>query len=103
MAELRQVADKLEGQLTATLLMDEGDIEAAQALLPVLERKVGRILANGYPTGVEVCSAMVHGGPFPSTSRWPYHLGRHGRDHAFPASGVLPEPVASLAAGSPAR
>jgi NADP-dependent aldehyde dehydrogenase len=67
-AELRQVADKLEGQLTATLLMDEGDLEAAQSLLPVLERKVGRILANGYPTGVEVCSAMVHGGPFPSTS-----------------------------------
>jgi NADP-dependent aldehyde dehydrogenase len=67
-AELRAVADKLEGQLTATLMMDEGDLEAAQALLPVLERKVGRILANGYPTGVEVCSAMVHGGPFPSTS-----------------------------------
>jgi NADP-dependent aldehyde dehydrogenase len=67
-AELRQVAEKLEGQLTATLQMDEGDLEAAQSLLPVLERKVGRILANGYPTGVEVCSAMVHGGPFPSTS-----------------------------------
>jgi NADP-dependent aldehyde dehydrogenase len=49
-------------------MMDEGDLEAAQALLPVLERKVGRILANGYPTGVEVCSSMVHGGPFPSTS-----------------------------------
>ncbi|MYM85284.1 aldehyde dehydrogenase family protein [Duganella sp. FT50W] len=67
-AELRLVTEKLEGQLTATLQMDEGDLEAAQSLLPVLERKVGRILANGYPTGVEVCSAMVHGGPFPSTS-----------------------------------
>jgi alpha-ketoglutaric semialdehyde dehydrogenase len=41
---------------------------AARALLPVLERKVGRILVNGYPTGVEVCDAMVHGGPFPATS-----------------------------------
>jgi NADP-dependent aldehyde dehydrogenase len=68
MAEMVQVAEKLEGQLTATLQLDEADIEAARALLPVLERKVGRILANGFPTGVEVSSAMVHGGPFPSTS-----------------------------------
>jgi NADP-dependent aldehyde dehydrogenase len=68
MAELRRVADALEGQLTATLLLDDGDLDAAHQLLPVLERKAGRILANGYPTGVEVCSAMVHGGPFPSTS-----------------------------------
>lgn len=67
-AEMRRIAEELEGQLTATLLMDEADLDAAQQLLPVLERKVGRILANGYPTGVEVCSAMVHGGPFPSTS-----------------------------------
>ena len=66
--ELRQVADSLEGQLTATLQWDEADLELARALLPVLERKAGRILANGFPTGVEVCSAMVHGGPFPSTS-----------------------------------
>jgi NADP-dependent aldehyde dehydrogenase len=48
--------------------MDEGDYDAARALLPVLERKVGRILANGFPTGVEVSTAMVHGGPFPSTA-----------------------------------
>jgi NADP-dependent aldehyde dehydrogenase len=67
-AELRQVAEKLEGQLTATLQMDDGDLDVARELLPVLERKVGRILANGFPTGVEVASAMVHGGPFPSTS-----------------------------------
>jgi NADP-dependent aldehyde dehydrogenase len=39
-----------------------------RALLPTLERKAGRILVNGYPTGVEVCHAMVHGGPFPATS-----------------------------------
>ena len=67
-AEMRKIAEELEGQLTATLLMDEADLHAAEQLLPVLERKVGRILANGYPTGVEVCSAMVHGGPYPSTS-----------------------------------
>lgn len=66
--ELHQVAESLEGQLTATLQLDDGDLDLAHALLPVLERKAGRILANGFPTGVEVCSAMVHGGPFPSTS-----------------------------------
>ncbi|MGH8853919.1 MAG: aldehyde dehydrogenase (NADP(+)) [Telluria sp.] len=66
--ELRAVLELLEGQLTATLQIDEGDYAAAQALLPVLERKVGRILANGFPTGVEVSTAMVHGGPFPATA-----------------------------------
>lgn len=68
LAELRAVTEVLEGQLTATLQIDDGDIEAARALLPVLERKVGRILANGFPTGVEVSTAMVHGGPFPATA-----------------------------------
>jgi len=67
-AELKQVAEHLEGQLTATLQMDDADIDAAKALLPTLERKAGRILVNGWPTGVEVCDAMVHGGPFPATS-----------------------------------
>ena len=62
------VAEHVEGQLTATLQLDAGDEAQARALLPVLERKAGRILANGYPTGVEVSHAMVHGGPFPATS-----------------------------------
>jgi len=66
--ELLQVAEHLEGQLTATLQLDDADHDLARRLLPVLERKAGRILANGFPTGVEVCHAMVHGGPFPSTS-----------------------------------
>ncbi len=66
--QMRQIAEGLEGQLTATLQMDAGDVEQARQLLPILERKVGRILANGFPTGVEVASAMVHGGPFPATS-----------------------------------
>lgn len=70
--ELMQVADLLEGQLTATLHLDEGDHDAVRQLLPVLERKCGRILANGFPTGVEVCHAMVHGGPFPATSNAMY-------------------------------
>ena len=67
-AELVQAASRLEGQLTATLQLNADDNELAAALLPVLERKVGRILANGWPTGVEVGHAMVHGGPFPATS-----------------------------------
>ncbi|MEO6921449.1 MAG: aldehyde dehydrogenase (NADP(+)) [Collimonas sp.] len=66
--ELLQVTEHLEGQLTATLQMDEDDKPLARRLLPLLERKVGRILANGFPTGVEVSHAMVHGGPFPATS-----------------------------------
>ncbi|WDM66934.1 aldehyde dehydrogenase (NADP(+)) [Xanthomonas cucurbitae] len=67
-AQLRALSEQLEGQLTATLHMDDGDSELAGALLPVLERKAGRILVNDWPTGVEVCHAMVHGGPFPATS-----------------------------------
>ena len=66
--EMRAIAESLEGQLTATIQMDEGDTAQVRTLLPVLERKVGRILANGMPTGVEVSTAMVHGGPFPATS-----------------------------------
>jgi NADP-dependent aldehyde dehydrogenase len=65
---MKALTEKLEGQLTATIQMDEGDTDDVRALLPTLERRVGRILFNGYPTGVEVSNAMVHGGPFPSTS-----------------------------------
>jgi 2,5-dioxopentanoate dehydrogenase len=67
-AALARVIAGLEGQLTATLHFTAEDEPAAARLLPVLESKVGRILANGWPTGVEVSHAMVHGGPFPATS-----------------------------------
>ena len=67
-AAMKAVAEKLEGQLTATVQMDAEDKAAVAGLIPTLERKTGRILANGWPTGVEVCHAMVHGGPFPATS-----------------------------------
>jgi NADP-dependent aldehyde dehydrogenase len=67
-AELVQVLGQAEGQLTATLHMEEADLELAARLTPLLERKAGRILANGWPTGVEVGYAMVHGGPWPATS-----------------------------------
>jgi NADP-dependent aldehyde dehydrogenase len=66
--ELIAVAHHLDGQLTATLHLAEQDTELAHKLLPILERKAGRILANGFPTGVEVTYAMVHGGPSPATS-----------------------------------
>ena len=66
--ELLAVLRGLEGQLTATLHMDDADLGDARALLPVLERRVGRILANGWPTGVEVTHAINHGGPYPATS-----------------------------------
>ncbi len=66
--DMLAVTRELEGQLTATVQADQGDYALAAQLLPLLERKVGRVLFNGYPTGVEVSYAMVHGGPFPATS-----------------------------------
>ena len=66
--ELLQVTRHVEGQLTATVHAVAADRDIAAKLLPVLERKAGRILFNGFPTGVEVSYAMVHGGPFPATS-----------------------------------
>ncbi len=65
---MRELLERQEGQLTVTLQMDDADLDAARALLPTLERKAGRVLVNGWPTGVEVAHAMVHGGPFPATS-----------------------------------
>ncbi|WP_448680432.1 aldehyde dehydrogenase (NADP(+)) [Pseudomonas nicosulfuronedens] len=67
-AELRLALESLHGQLTATLIAEPSDLSRFAALVPVLERKAGRLLINGYPTGVEVCDAMVHGGPYPATS-----------------------------------
>jgi NADP-dependent aldehyde dehydrogenase len=67
---MMQVAQSLEGQLTCTLHMDDADTALAQTLMPVLERKAGRILANGFPTGVEVVDAQVHGGPYPASTNF---------------------------------
>ncbi len=66
--EMLRAAESLQGHLTATLLGTEEDIQNHQELISILERKVGRLLFNGYPTGVEVCHAMVHGGPYPASS-----------------------------------
>ena len=69
-AEMQAIAEGLQGQLTCTLHLDAADHPAARLLLPVLERKAGRVLANGFPTGVEVCDAMVHGGPYPASTNF---------------------------------
>ena len=69
-AQMLDVARALDGQLTVTLQMDDGDTDLAARLMPVLERKAGRILANGWPTGVEVSDAMVHGGPYPASTNF---------------------------------
>ncbi|GAA0562334.1 aldehyde dehydrogenase (NADP(+)) [Actinomadura livida] len=66
--QVRELARGLEGQLTVTIHAAAGDREAADRLLPVLERLAGRIVWDGWPTGVRVGHAMVHGGPFPATS-----------------------------------
>ncbi|CUH75286.1 aldehyde dehydrogenase (NADP(+)) [Tropicibacter naphthalenivorans] len=68
--EMDALARGFEGQLTATLHMDEGDLPVAQSLMPALERKAGRLLVNGFPTGVEVADAMVHGGPYPASTNF---------------------------------
>ncbi|MNM59753.1 Alpha-ketoglutaric semialdehyde dehydrogenase [compost metagenome] len=66
--QLTAALESLQGQLTATLLTDPEDLADAEPLAQLLTRKAGRVLFNGYPTGVEVCDAMIHGGPYPATS-----------------------------------
>jgi len=63
-----RAARALDGHLTATIFGDEDDLAANRKLIQVLEQKAGRLIFNGFPTGVEVSHAMVHGGPYPSTS-----------------------------------
>ncbi len=68
--EMQACARSLQGQLTCTVHMSEADLELARALMPVLERKAGRLLMNGFPTGVEVSDTMVHGGPYPASTNF---------------------------------
>ncbi|MFB3110812.1 MAG: aldehyde dehydrogenase (NADP(+)), partial [Gemmatimonadales bacterium] len=62
------MARTLEGHLTATIHGTEADLEAHAGLIRILEDRVGRLNVNGFPTGVEVCAAMQHGGPYPATT-----------------------------------
>lgn len=67
-AELTAVVESLEGQLTATIMSEKNELEDYSELINKLSDKTGRMLLNGVPTGVEVCAAMQHGGPYPSTN-----------------------------------
>jgi NADP-dependent aldehyde dehydrogenase len=67
-SELEEIAQGLEGQLTATVHGTERDLRDAANLIRILERKAGRLIINGFPTGVEVCPSMTHGGPYPATT-----------------------------------
>ena len=66
--ELYETAQRLEGQLTATIHGTPADLEEHASLVSILEHKAGRLIVNGFPTGVEVCPSMHHGGPYPATT-----------------------------------
>jgi NADP-dependent aldehyde dehydrogenase len=66
--ELLHITQNLKGHLTVTIHASEADLEHYSELIANLERKAGRLIINGFPTGVEVCHSMIHGGPFPATT-----------------------------------
>ena len=67
-SELETVISKLEGQLTGTVISDDNEVSDYPAIIAALQNRVGRIIFNGVPTGVEVCESMVHGGPYPAST-----------------------------------
>jgi NADP-dependent aldehyde dehydrogenase len=67
-ARILEIAGQLEGSLTATIHGTRPDLEGNRPLLALLARKAGRLVFNGFPTGVEVCGSMQHGGPYPATT-----------------------------------
>jgi len=67
-AELELVIANLEGQLTGTVISDENEVANYSKVISALQNRVGRIIFNGVPTGVEVCESMVHGGPYPAST-----------------------------------
>jgi NADP-dependent aldehyde dehydrogenase len=68
--QMLDVAQSFVGQLTATMHLTDDDLPLAKSLTPILQQKAGRILVNGFPTGVEVCDAMVHSGPYPASTNF---------------------------------
>ena len=66
--QLREIINNLEGQLTGTILAEEIELSDNQEILDALQNRVGRIIYNGVPTGVEVCPSMQHGGPYPAST-----------------------------------
>lgn len=69
-SEMAEIAKSMQGQLTCTIHMDDADTEQAKTLMPIIDRKAGRVLVNGFPTGVEVADSMVHGGPYPASTNF---------------------------------
>ena len=67
-SELLKIAENLSGHLTITLWANEDDLKNYKDLIDIIERKAGRLIVNGFPTGVEVCHSMIHGGPYPATT-----------------------------------
>lgn len=66
--QLETIISKLEGQLTGTLIADDDEASQYPEVISALQNRVGRIIYNGVPTGVEVCASMTHGGPYPSST-----------------------------------
>lgn len=67
-AQLLQIIQNLEGQLTGTIIAEKGEYSNLSELIQALQDRVGRVIFNGVPTGVEVCDAMTHGGPYPAST-----------------------------------
>ena len=89
-AEMRTVAENIEGQLTATVHADESDYDEARQLVPLLELKAGRILFDGWPTGVEVVPRDGARRPVTRDVRFAYHIGRRACDRTLSAARLLP-------------
>ncbi|KIA97057.1 MULTISPECIES: aldehyde dehydrogenase (NADP(+)) [unclassified Flavobacterium] len=66
--ELERIINKLDGQLTGTILAEPKEIANSNTIIDALQSRVGRLIFNGVPTGVEVCASMIHGGPYPASS-----------------------------------
>ena len=66
--QMREIISGLEGQLTGTIIAEEGELQSGGNLVEALKNRVGRLIFNGVPTGVEVCPSMVHGGPYPAST-----------------------------------
>ena len=68
MVQLRSLVANIEGQLTGTIIVEEDDFQNFQSVIDALSNRVGRVVLNGVPTGVEVTRAMTHGGPYPAST-----------------------------------
>jgi NADP-dependent aldehyde dehydrogenase len=66
--QLEEIISNLEGQLTGTIISDDNEIKTFTSTVNALQNRVGRIIFNGVPTGVEVCPSMLHGGPYPAST-----------------------------------